>query len=170
MAERWVYFIRPVGQQGPVKIGVTASLEGRLRHYMSWSPMALEVVAAMPGGFDLESRLHGKFIDDHLHHEWFAGSVEMDRTIDEINRGCFDVSSLPQRPRPLSMSVDQYAKHLEWRSAAQRFAWMRKRGVEIPADLKDLRMWGLAPEERERRRALIMAFVASHPTPSQEAA
>ncbi len=169
MAERWVYFIRPVGQQGPVKIGVTASIDNRLKHYMAWSPMALEIAATISGGFDLEARLHGKFIDDHLHHEWFGGSAEMDRTIAEINRGRFDASSLPPRPRPLSMTADQYARHLAWRSAAQRFAWMRKRGVEIPEGLRDLRMWGLAPKERDRRRAMIMAFVASHRA-TQEAA
>lgn len=49
---RYVYFLRPAGQDGPVKIGCSTAPQSRLEQYMSWAPFPLEIVATVPGGFD----------------------------------------------------------------------------------------------------------------------
>jgi|GEM_PF-2208986 len=98
--QRFVYFMRPVNAQGPVKIGTSTHPVARLEHYAKWSPLKLEIVATVDGGWKLESRLHGLFADLHSHHEWFAGSARIDAVINAINAGSFDASSLPE---PLSV-------------------------------------------------------------------
>ena len=96
---RLVYFIRPKGQDGPVKIGCSAAPENRLLTLAVWCPYELEVLAAAPGGFDIERRCHLKFARDRLHHEWFAHSPELDAFIEHVAaHGVFP--DLPHLPLP----------------------------------------------------------------------
>lgn len=90
-----VYFLRPIGAAGPIKIGCSADPEGRLRTYMSWSPMPLEIVARIDGDQKLERRFHARFAAHHLHGEWFCNSEDLAAVIEAVSGGCFDVSSLP---------------------------------------------------------------------------
>lgn len=96
-----VYFLRPVGRRGPVKIGCTVDVPQRLKTYCSWSPTPLEVAAQMPGDHMLERRLHTLFIAHHSHHEWFHACDEIDAVIDAIREGRFDPSILPQKTKRL---------------------------------------------------------------------
>lgn len=91
----YVYFLRPVGQRGPVKIGSSVRPVGRLANYAIWSPLPLEVAATIAGDRDMEAQFHTLFAADHSHHEWFRGSDRMDAVIDAVRNGCFDLSSLP---------------------------------------------------------------------------
>lgn len=52
-----VYFIRPVGMDGPVKIGGSGVPKNRLNNLMTWSPFPLEVAATDDGGYPLERRI-----------------------------------------------------------------------------------------------------------------
>lgn len=90
-----VYFIKPVGMAGPVKIGCSASPDGRRRALESWSPFALEIVAEIDGDFDLERRFHARFRDTHQRREWFDWSPELQAVIDAIRAQTFDVTTLP---------------------------------------------------------------------------
>jgi hypothetical protein len=92
-----VYFMRPVGERGPVKIGCSGIPRKRLAAMSVWSPVHLEIVAEIPGDEALERRFHAAFRDDWTHGEWFAASERMDQTIAAINDGTFDLGSLPEQ-------------------------------------------------------------------------
>lgn len=52
----FVYFVKPVGQDGPVKIGFSETPIDRLSTLMTWSPIPLEIAIAIPGDRELEGR------------------------------------------------------------------------------------------------------------------
>lgn len=98
-----VYFMRPAGHEGPVKIGCTTDLPGRLRSAACWSPFELEVLATIEGDCALEHRFHAFFEDDHQHSEWFAWSPRMGAMIDAITASTFDTAALPE-PKYVGLS------------------------------------------------------------------
>jgi len=69
-----VYFTRPVGMSGPIKIGCTTNIENRLSSLSTWSPFPLELILTIPGDTRLEGTIHDRFARDHLHREWFSPS------------------------------------------------------------------------------------------------
>lgn len=82
-----VYFLRPVGQTGPIKIGCSRWPRQRLDVFLSWSPVELEIAAMIDGGFDLERRLHGIFSSHRIRHEWFRPVPELVALIDGLIAG-----------------------------------------------------------------------------------
>lgn len=89
-----VYFIRPVGMDGPVKIGCSDSPDGRRRSLEQWSPFPLEIVANIEGGFELERRLHWHLHETRMHGEWFRASEELTAIIDAIQNCVFDADTI----------------------------------------------------------------------------
>lgn len=79
-----VYFIKPIGLDGPIKIGCSRSVHARLEALATWSPWPLEVIAAVPGTLADEGFLHGCFAADHSHHEWFRSSPALRQMITKI--------------------------------------------------------------------------------------
>ena len=69
-----VYFARPIGMPGPIKIGCTTNIETRLSSLSTWSPFPLELILTIPGDAKLEGAIHDRFAGDHLHREWFSPS------------------------------------------------------------------------------------------------
>lgn len=98
--EKNVYFMRPVGERGPVKIGCSCEPEKRLRSVEIWSPLKLEIAAFVPGGHREESILHQMFGADRLHGEWFNCSEQLASVIEF----CIRTGKLP----PLDYSLDPY--------------------------------------------------------------
>jgi hypothetical protein len=105
-----IYFIRPIGRCGPVKIGVTTKLEWRLVDLNAMSPVKLEVWIAFEGSHKLERQFHAYFADTHCHSEWFNWSPKMEATAQSIINGTFNTDALPagklvgyasKRERPL---------------------------------------------------------------------
>lgn len=96
-----VYFIKPVGMDGPIKVGTSRSPDCRLQTLDSWSPFALEVVAEVDGGVHIERRFHALFAETHQRREWFGWSRRIAATIAAINAGTFDVDTLPE---PISVA------------------------------------------------------------------
>lgn len=90
-----IYFIKPIGMDGPIKIGTSVSPDGRLRTLEHWSPFPLEIAAQMQGGTKEERRLHDAFARFHINHEWFQASPEILAVVASVNRGDFDLDSLP---------------------------------------------------------------------------
>lgn len=86
-AKPFVYFLRPVGQRGPVKIGYSRNPQGRLAAFLQWSPVDLEIVATTPGDHRLEQRLHGMFRAQLMRSEWFNASDELDALIAGLRAG-----------------------------------------------------------------------------------
>lgn len=58
---RFVYFVRPIGQEGPVKIGCSEFPVNRMLALMTWAPVPLEIAFLFPGNFDLERRINCAF-------------------------------------------------------------------------------------------------------------
>jgi hypothetical protein len=81
---RNVYFIKPVGMDGPVKIGISCVPESRLYSLTLWSPWPLEVIGSVVGSAEDETYLHDCFADHHLHHEWFNSSPKLRGAIETI--------------------------------------------------------------------------------------
>lgn len=74
MKPKQVYFLKPVGMKGPIKIGSSRLPEARLTNMVRWSPLPLEMIGSVPGSTADEVYLHRCFVRDHLHHEWFHWS------------------------------------------------------------------------------------------------
>lgn len=106
-----VYFIKPIGMDGPVKIGCSVSPDSRRKTLETWSPFPLEVAAEIEGGYELERRFHGKFIQDHSHREWFKASVELTATIAEIRNGTFSIEALPE---PIQLPTRRKGSRAKW--------------------------------------------------------
>lgn len=138
----YVYFLRPIGMDGPVKIGCSMAPELRLQSYMPWSPYPLEVAATLPGDHRLEARFHNQFRAQHTHHEWFTASPELTATIEAIRADTFDVDSLPGGPR-----IGWFGPRKRWTaeqrlhaSMSRRMDKLRIRGINPPSDVA----WALA--------------------------
>lgn len=68
---RYIYFMKPIGMEGPIKIGCSDAPLRRLEQLSVWSPWPLEILATSAGGFSMERNLHECFFDAHFHREWF---------------------------------------------------------------------------------------------------
>lgn len=91
-----VYFIKPIGIQGPVKIGTSEKPAARCAALATWSPFPLEIVAEFPGDEIVEAQFHRMFLEHRQHLEWFTWTAELQAVIDRINAGTFEIASLPR--------------------------------------------------------------------------
>ncbi len=82
-----IYFLRPVGMNGPVKIGTSQTPGLRLDTYTAWSPLPLEIAVTIPGSLDLERNIHECLADLHSHGEWFKADARLDAVIDGLKSG-----------------------------------------------------------------------------------
>ena len=100
-----VYFIKPIGMAGPVKIGGSCHPDKRVGSLADWSPFPLEVIATIEGDYVTERRFHALFEAFHYHREWFHGHADIFAAVAQINAGAFDAATLPaplciwKRPR-----------------------------------------------------------------------
>lgn len=117
-----VYFIKPVGMDGPIKIGTSVSPDGRRHTLDGWSPFALEIVAEIEGGGRIERQFHALLQPWHQRREWFEGSTEVWAVVNQVIAGTFDMSTLPD---PASIVVDK-AKV----SASHRATWTPERKIK----------------------------------------
>ena len=129
-----VYFLRPIGMEGPVKIGCSGIAEDRLATYQPWSPFPLEIAASLPGDYRLERRFHERFKAHHTHHEWFAAAPEITACIAAINAGTFDPETLPE------MYGHPLPRRLGCRGPGRRAL------REARADITRLNLWWLVPD------------------------
>lgn len=87
MTNRFIYFIKPVGMDGPVKIGISARPESRMQQMLEWSPFDLEIVHVIPGDYFLEKAIHQSLCNDHLRREWFEATPRIVRLLEDLRRG-----------------------------------------------------------------------------------
>lgn len=80
----FVYFVKPVDQYGPIKIGFSSDPAARLHNMSLGSPLELELIGAVPGTGKDEFFLHSCFADDHSHREWFKFSDRLATVIKEV--------------------------------------------------------------------------------------
>lgn len=98
-----VYFIRPVGRTGPVKIGCTHFHRERLAQLADWSPLPLEIAAMAPGNELTEAQLHACFADHWSHREWFRENQRLTELIVRLASGVplHEAIDLPAHAVPL---------------------------------------------------------------------
>jgi hypothetical protein len=84
---RLIYFIRPIGMEGPIKIGCSYIPRSRVTQLEYWSPFPLELMAEAPGSPKLEFCVHRIFAADRLHLEWFKPSPALLTGIDRVKAG-----------------------------------------------------------------------------------
>lgn len=165
---RRVYFIKPIGLDGPIKIGCSRSPDNRRASLETWSPFPLEIVAEIDGCDRIERRFHAKFFADRTHREWFSTSPELRRVIGEIQAGTFDIATLPDPVRlpperkpgaTLGMKWSEERKALFRRNRAldrvQRQTGLVLDWPHIPERVDEFIAnpfaLGITPEERVRR-------------------
>ena len=85
-AQSFVYFIKPAGFDGPIKIGCSQVPERRLIDLTVWSPWPLELVGAVKGTNRDEVNFHNRFKDCHSHREWFHSTPLLRATITAVLR------------------------------------------------------------------------------------
>jgi hypothetical protein len=88
--EQSVYFIEAQGTD-LVKIGIAAVPTERLRELQTASPHKLRILATMPGGKPVESRLHRHFAAHRATGEWFHRNPELDALVVDAELGNADV-------------------------------------------------------------------------------
>lgn len=82
----FIYFIRPSGLVGPIKIGFSIRPLVRIQPIQANSPIPLEIIGQTPGSMDDESYLHRCFADQFSHAEWFHFSASLNAAIEGILR------------------------------------------------------------------------------------
>lgn len=177
MTATYIYFVRPVGQRGPTKIGCTVLPERRLRELAEWSPSPLEIVATIPGDLRTESSFHTLFRDHHSHHEWFLEAPEICTAVDAIRRGWFDITSLPKGRRLASRTGKPSwpdAKR-DIASLSHRFWHAETRAGRAPAEIQGAfdRLYRpvftshLTEARRDGDRETVEAWITQHPPASR---
>lgn len=156
MKRTLIYFIRPIGMDGPIKIGRSCSPDRRRKTLEIWSPFPLEIIAEIEGPFDLERRFHAKFEHLHQHSEWFKADPELLETVAAIAAGTFAIETLPA-PRALPC-INPRGSGMRWTEARHRMAreWHAIRKAERASGLILLKRWNAES---------IKAFIAN---PSRE--
>lgn len=99
----YVYFIKPVGWEGPIKIGHSHIPFERLNVHMNWSPVKLEILTWAAGGRHDEQAIHAKFAIARKHCEWFDATPGLLRCIERVKEGkslveAFDFPALEPAP------------------------------------------------------------------------
>jgi hypothetical protein len=84
VATKRIYFLRPIGMLGPVKIGCSCWPESRLKAVDIWSPFPLEIIATAEGGFAAERAAHWHLRDERLHGEWFSWSGRLASLVSHV--------------------------------------------------------------------------------------
>lgn len=162
--QTWVYFLRPIGAEGPVKIGFSSLPEDRLLAYNIISPLPLEIAARIEGGQALEMRFHQRFAEQHSHHEWFHASPDLTAVLGDIAAGVFDVDTLPPAKR-LDNIVRWTPEARLGASLSHRLGHIHRRGIDVPPEVSSaLTRWQYAERRggvRDPRDLdLVQAFIA----------
>jgi Meiotically up-regulated gene 113 len=82
----YIYIIGGPGADSPVKIGITARVEDRLRDLQTGHPYPLKILAKCPGDQDQEAALHQRFKNLRITGEWFCRTDAINVLINEITR------------------------------------------------------------------------------------
>lgn len=73
----YVYFVRMVTGEGPIKIGTSRDVEKRLAAISWGSPYPIELLAVTPGSHVLEHAYHDRFAAHRMSGEWFKPVAEI---------------------------------------------------------------------------------------------
>ena len=135
-----VYFIKPVGMDGPIKIGCSARPDKRRSNLETWSPFPLEILAEIEGDEQIERRFHAKFFHLHERREWFRYGDDLADAIATIRAGTFDIKTLPAPKRVDGVGVRNWtAGRREQLSLSLRVGHLERRsGFSCPTKVHDV--------------------------------
>lgn len=164
MSDTFVYFLKPVGLPGPVKIGCSKVPRGRLEQMATWSPVPLEIVVCIPGDYHLERNLHECFADIHSHREWFNTDDRLTRLIDDLKCGVAVANAINLSDRKGSIRGKVYVARKPWGAGRRAKAgWVfkchaalkraiKERGTDLwmPEQIWDLITHHLGDDEGQR--------------------
>lgn len=97
----YLYFLRPVGMPGPIKIGVSKFPKNRRGQMSAISPFPLELITQTQAERQIEGRVHTLLRAHHSHSEWFHAHSEVLAVVQSVADGTFDPSSLPDDLGPV---------------------------------------------------------------------
>lgn len=137
----YVYFIRPVGADGPIKIGCSFVPQRRLEDFSVWSPAPLEIIGTVPGSFGDEKFLHECFADQHSHREWFHASDQLLTTIQDIlAAGSIAPAREVMKPKGSIRRGNGKPRSADFRrqhSYSLRLAWIHRRQHALGLQCRD---------------------------------
>lgn len=113
-----IYFMRPVGMRGPIKIGYSVNPKKRLHGVLEWSPFDLEIIATTPGNAPDETKVHDHFASAHVRGEWFHPTEELLALIDRVKAG-----------EPLSSLIDMSERVSALRRARALRVWAKRKAA-----------------------------------------
>lgn len=162
-----VYFIKPVGMDGPIKIGCSYSPDRRRETLAFWSPFALEIVAEFDGGDKVERQFHARHRSSHQRREWFDASPMLLADIAAINDGSFDPKCLPDPQLLPRKQIDRSYMTAEWSYRNSVNARLRRVKWPIPqealsailGDCLDSTEW---LPHRDKIEAVVASLRAEH--------
>lgn len=83
----YVYFIRPMGKAGPIKIGHSTFPPTRLITMQIWSYEELEIISQFAAPRKMEKDLHERFARYQIRGEWFLACDELVALAEGIRYG-----------------------------------------------------------------------------------
>lgn len=83
--QMWVYFAQ-AGRGPRIKIGTTSNLSGRLKGLKHPLIGKLRVLGVVPGGYEVESRMHQRFAAYRIKGEWFNMAGELEEFVDRLRK------------------------------------------------------------------------------------
>lgn len=130
-AKSFVYFVA-TNDRSKIKIGCSAVPPHRLAHLAAWSPLPLDILAAVEGVYEDERALHTRYLAQHSHKEWFHSSPQMLADIAAIaHLNELPLSFRGKKGQPNSLPRDNTVRNSpEWRakvSVIHKERWARER-------------------------------------------
>lgn len=145
-----IYFLR-VGMDGPIKIGTTNDLKGRIAGIQTNHHEELLIWRLFEGGIVQESALHTRFAEYRMRGEWFSFHEDMakDLGLTEIHERDFSLLQKPPSsvnravattlaPVPTEEAVEKARKYEVARfkviTSDHRIYWVEACGVRMASD------------------------------------
>lgn len=126
---KFVYFIKPIGMAGPIKIGCAVNPVNRLCGLITWSPFPLEILVTIPGDYTLERNIHHCLADTHSHREWFHPSEKLSGLIAALKAGTpiEEAIDLTKRIGSIRTRAPWGASHRRYMGYKCRFTWASRK-------------------------------------------
>lgn len=125
-----MYFAR--GERGPLKIGTSANVPGRLETLGTRETGPLELLAQLPGEYSIERTFHRAFAPERVRGEWFQPSERVLATVAFIRGGA--VESGAEVPPALAAMIREIVHGDETgakRKCAVRPGWGASEGARL---------------------------------------
>lgn len=132
-----VYFFRPRGMAGPIKIGCSTRPHQRIENFALWSPIPLELIGHVPGSMKDERYIQNCFAHLHLHHEWFDGKPDLLLAVENILEKGVQYARDHLKPTGNIRARVRTPESRQKMSETMKRAWVRRKAILAAAVLAD---------------------------------